>query len=67
MKTKLEAIISLMKEAQNERGSNSAAKRAVRAAKILGLDQEEIIQLMGWLDYCGADGVPFHSDVERSW
>lgn len=66
MKTKFEAIKALMREARSERSSNAAAKRAVKAAEIIGLERWEIVELMGWLDYCDSAGNPYR-DIERIW
>lgn len=65
MKTKFEAIKALY-EAKNERRSNAAAKRAVKAMEIIGLERWEIVELMGWLDYCDTAGNPYQN-IERVW
>lgn len=65
--TRLDAIKELMSEARTGRNSTASAKRAVRACKTLGLAADEIVQVMRWLEYCNADGVPFNANVERVW
>ena len=67
--TREQAAIELMIEARKERGSTSAAKRVVRACKVLGLSDAETRDIVAWLDYCDQEtGAPFHpTRIERVW
>jgi len=68
--TKINDIIVLMTEARSERTSMAAVRRCVKAAKRLSFTNEEIIELMYWLDYCDAEGVPFkrkNANIVRVW
>lgn len=64
---KFEALSILMREARSEHTSNAAAQRCVKAAKVLGLEDNEIIALMCWLDYCKEDGTPYLAEIKRVW
>ncbi len=67
--TKIEALIELMSEARQERTTTTAAKRAVRSCKALGLSAEETRAVLSWLDYCDATtGKPHKAaHVVRVW
>jgi hypothetical protein len=67
MKTKVDAICDLMREARAERGSTTAARRAVSACKVLGLNDDDTRRVMTFLDYCGETGEPYSKSIERVW
>lgn len=67
MKTKLESVLDILRASRTERQSNAEAKRVVASAKALGLSTEEIVSLMGWLDYCREGGEPWNKSINRVW
>jgi hypothetical protein len=62
--TKADAVIELMRESQRNKGSNTAAKRAVKACKILGIDNP--IPVLQWIGYCNSEGEPY-GKITRVW
>jgi len=50
--SKLNAITMLLHEARAEKGSTTAAKRVMKAARTLSLSDDEIRRLDGVFDYC---------------
>ena len=65
--TNLEAVISLICEARNDRCSTTAARRVVTAAKTLGFNQTETVELLFRLDYCDPDGNPYSLKTQKVW
>ena len=58
--TKADALRDLMHAARNARDASQAeANRIIRACKLLGLSRSEVIEVLGWLDYCNTDGEPY--------
>lgn len=53
MKTKIQAIREIIWDANNKKPSKTSLKRVRQAGKILGLTDEEQIQLENVLDYRG--------------
>lgn len=67
---KIDALIEIMRDARSERASTASAKRIVKAAKTLGLDDKETLVLMNWLEYCDSSGEPYgHTGIkiQRVW
>lgn len=64
--TKTEAVLELVIEASTTRVSNTAAKRILRACKVLGV--EEPVKVFHKLEYCREDGSVWnHDKIERIW
>ena len=67
MMNKAEAVIEIIREARKERATNTSVKRVVKVLKTLGLDDKELIHVLGYLDYCNEDGMPYNKDIKRIW
>jgi hypothetical protein len=64
---KLAAINELLWQNRRGRNSTAAAKRAVRACKVLGLDEQQTLDVMKTLEFAKHDGTPWGSSVEQVW
>jgi len=62
-----EAVIEIMRDARSQRSSNTSCQRVVRALKLLGLSQEEMIAALSWADYCTDEGNPWSDKYKRTW
>jgi hypothetical protein len=61
---KTDAVIELMRESQRDKSSNTAAKRCLRACKILGI--EDTVRVFQWIGFCNSNGEPY-GKIERIW
>lgn len=64
-----DAVIEIICEARRERQpSNAAVKRLVSSLKLLGLQGQELIAVLSYLDICRLDGTPYRPDYyKRIW
>lgn len=69
MTTKAEGVRTIIRSATTATHSTTDAKRVVAACKVLGLSDDEIIEVMHTLDYCHEDGTLTRSAelVRRCW
>jgi hypothetical protein len=62
------AIHALITEARREKGSTAAARRVVKACRVLGLNMWEVRVVLGILDYCNIEtGEPWSPKIEKVW
>jgi len=64
---KLDAINELLYQNRAGRNSTAAAKRAVRACKVIGLDEGQTLEVMKSLEFAKHDGTPWGARVEQVW
>ena len=62
-----EAVFDLIREARADRVSNASAQRTVRALRFFGLDHNEIVRVLSYLEICRTDGTPYNSKIKRTW
>jgi len=65
-KTKVNAIVTIMRDARADRVTTTSARRVVKACKALGCDSTETVRVLSWLDYCDHEGNPY-STIDRVW
>jgi hypothetical protein len=63
---KADAVIELMRESQRNKGSDTAAKRSVKACRMLGIEGNDLIRVLQWIGYCQSDGTPY-GKIKRIW
>ena len=62
------AVLELVYQASSARRSTAAAKRVVRALKVLGLDDAGVFRVMQSLEYAKwDDGESYSSTIKRVW
>jgi len=64
--TKVDAVVELMRECQRNKCSDTAAKRVVKACRLLGIQGDEMIRVLQWIGYCQSDGTPY-GKIKRIW
>lgn len=66
--TSTNAAITLMSEARRTAHlSTTGIKRVMSACKALGIEGEDLIRVLGWLEVCDNEGIPFNKYQERIW
>jgi riboflavin synthase len=65
--TRARAVIILMREACTKKQTLTGVKRVLRACKALGIEGQDLIAVLGWLQICDSQGNPWHSQIERMW
>jgi hypothetical protein len=63
---KADAVIELMRECSRNKCSDTAAKRSVRACRLLGIEGADLVRVMQWIGYCESDGTPY-GKIKRIW
>ena len=63
---KAEAVMTLIREGRRDRISDTAARRTVKAMKVLGIESNDMIRVLSYLDFCDEDGTPY-GDFKRIW
>jgi hypothetical protein len=58
--TKGRAVMDLMRDARSNTVSKSSFSRVVRAINTLGLDADERLRVLMYLDYARSDGTIFY-------
>jgi hypothetical protein len=62
-----DAVIEVVYSERSNRVSTASAKRLVKALKVLGLTQDEIIAVLYRMEYCKQDGEPYGPKIKRVW
>jgi len=58
--TKVDAVLTLLRDSRMERSSAASYRKALRACKALDLNESETNVVMQFLEYHASDGVPYH-------
>lgn len=62
------AVTTILSDEHNKLLTTRSAMRVVKAARILGLNDDEVRRLMSWMAYCDTDtGEPHNKSIKRVW